>query len=118
MYKEWSKETFAKNLAYYMNKNGKTQKEMADIVGVTEPTFSYWVNAKKYPRIDKIEIMANYFGILKSDLIEEHVEPEEQAAFEAMVLRDSELMGMIKKYMALDEKNKKAVKQMIDNLSE
>ena len=29
------------------------------------------MKAKKYPRIDKIEILANYFGILKSDLIEE-----------------------------------------------
>ena len=25
---------------------------------------------KKYPRIDKIEMMSNYFGIDKSDLIE------------------------------------------------
>ena len=31
-----------------------------------------WVNAKTYPRIDKIELMANYFGIEKADLIEEN----------------------------------------------
>lgn len=113
-----NKETFAKNLNIYMNKTGRTQKELAEIVGVAASTFNDWSKAKKYPRIDKIEMLANYFGILKSDLIEEHVEPEEQAAFDAMILRDSDLMGMIKKYMALDEKNKKAVKQMIDNLSE
>ena len=35
-----------------------------------EMTFSDWVNAKTYPRIDKIEKMAQYFGIEKSDLIE------------------------------------------------
>jgi len=35
------------------------------------PTFSDWVNAKTYPRIDKIELMANYFGISKADLVEE-----------------------------------------------
>jgi repressor LexA len=28
------------------------------------------LKAKKYPRIDKIELLANYFGISKSDLIE------------------------------------------------
>ena len=50
---------------------GKNQKEMAAIVGVSAPTFNEWIKAKKYPRIDKIEILANYFGILKSDLIEE-----------------------------------------------
>lgn len=67
----WSKEIFAKNLKYYMDKSGKNQKEMAVIAGVSTPTFSDWINAKKYPRIDKIEKLANYFGILKSDLIEE-----------------------------------------------
>ena len=67
----WSKEVFAKNLRYYMESRGKSQKELAEIVGVSAPTVNDWLKAKKYPRIDKIEIMANYFGILKSDLIEE-----------------------------------------------
>ena len=67
----WSKDVFARNLKRYMERAGKTQKEMADIVGVSAPTFSDWINAKKYPRIDKIEILADYFGIWKSDLIEE-----------------------------------------------
>ena len=35
------------------------------------PTFSDWVNAKSYPRIDKIELLANYFDISKADLVEE-----------------------------------------------
>lgn len=115
---KWSNETFANNLKKYMADAGKNQKEMAQIAGVSSPTFSDWIHAKKLPRMDKIERLANYFGVLKSDLLEEHVEPEEQAAFEAMVLRDSELMGMIKKYVALSDKNKKAVKQMIESLSE
>lgn len=68
---QWSKEVFARNLKLYMDRAGKNQKDMADIVGVSAPTFSDWINAKKYPRIDKIEIMADYFGILKSDLIED-----------------------------------------------
>jgi transcriptional regulator with XRE-family HTH domain len=69
-----NKETFAKNLSYYLNRCGRDQKEVAEIVGVAPSTFNEWVKAKKYPRIDKIEILANYFGILKSDLIEEKVE--------------------------------------------
>lgn len=67
----WSNEVFAKNLRYYMDSRGKSQKELAEIVGVSAPTMNDWLKAKKYPRIDKIEILANYFGILKSDLIEE-----------------------------------------------
>lgn len=45
-------------------------------------------------------------------------EIKEQATFEGMILRDAELMDMIKKYMSLDENKKKAIKQMVDTLSE
>ena len=69
-----NKEIFAKNLAYYLERSGKDQKEVAEVVGVAPSTFNEWMKAKKYPRIDKIEMLANYFGILKSDLIEEPAE--------------------------------------------
>ena len=69
-----NKEIFAKNLAYYLERSGKDQKEMAEIIGVAPSTFNEWMKAKKYPRMDKIEMLANYFGILKSDLIEEPAE--------------------------------------------
>lgn len=66
-----NKEVMAKNLAYYIDRSGKNQKEIAEIIDVAPSTFNAWMKAKKYPRIDKIEMLANYFGILKSDLIEE-----------------------------------------------
>ena len=66
-----NKVTFAKNLSYYLSICGRDQKEVAEYLGVAPSTFNEWVKAKKYPRIDKIEMLANYFGILKSDLIEE-----------------------------------------------
>ena len=66
-----NKEIFAKNLSYYLNIRGRDQKEVAEYLGVAPSTFNEWVKAKKYPRIDKIELLANYFGILKSDLIED-----------------------------------------------
>lgn len=63
-----------------MERHGKTQKELAEIVGVSAPTVNDWISAKKYPRIDKIEILANYFGILKSDLIEDKTEKPDATA--------------------------------------
>ena len=68
----WSKELFAKNLRKYIEESGKTQTQVAKEIGVPRPTLMDWLAAKKYPRIDKIELLSNYFGILKSDLIEEH----------------------------------------------
>lgn len=66
-----NKETLAKNLLFYLELTGKSQKEVAEYIGVTPASLNEWTKAKKYPRIDKIEMLARYFGILKSDLIEE-----------------------------------------------
>lgn len=67
-----NKEIMAKNIRHYMNAFNVTQTEICNTLGIKMPTFSDWVNAKTYPRIDKIELMANYFGISKADLVEEH----------------------------------------------
>lgn len=65
-----NKEVFAKNLRHYMAINNLSRQQMCDALGVSYSTFSDWYNGIKYPRIDKIEMMANYFNIQKSDLIE------------------------------------------------
>jgi len=116
-----NKKTMAENLSYYIDLSGKNQKELAEIFGVAYSTFNDWVNGKKYPRIDKIEMMANYFGIQKSDLIEDKrmkEKPDEMAILAASILRDPELLEAIQKYQKLSAKNKIAVLQMIENLSE
>ena len=66
-----NKEILSKNLKYYIEKSGKDRRELAKIWGFPYSTLTEWINGRKYPRIDRIEIMADYFGILKSDLIEE-----------------------------------------------
>jgi transcriptional regulator with XRE-family HTH domain len=55
----WSKEVFAKNLRKYMEGRGITQKELAEKIGVSAPTMNDWLQSKKYPRIDKIEKLAD-----------------------------------------------------------
>lgn len=66
-----NKEVFSKNLKWYLDSAGVTQKELALYLGVNPSSVNDWIKCKKYPRIDKIELMAKYFGVLKSDLIEE-----------------------------------------------
>lgn len=66
-----NKEIFSKNLKYYMEKYNKTRNDIAKITNVPYSTVSSWCNAMFYPRIDKIELLANYFNILKSDLVED-----------------------------------------------
>ena len=69
-----NKNVFATNLKYYMELNEKTRRDICAALGFSYYTFSDWVNGKKYPRLDKVEMLANYFGIQKSDLIEERKE--------------------------------------------
>lgn len=80
-----NKNIFAKNLKKYMELNGKSRREVSEALGVSYYTFSDWVNGKKYPRMDKVERLANYFGILKSDLIEEKVSPKMEKNSDIMV---------------------------------
>lgn len=61
----------AENIKRYMKKNKITATDICSTLKIPMPTFSDWINAKTYPRIDKIEMLANYFGILKSDLVED-----------------------------------------------
>lgn len=69
-----NKEILSKNLRYYIERSGKDRRELAEIWGFPYSTVTEWINGRKYPRIDRIEIMADYFGILKSDLIEDKKE--------------------------------------------
>ena len=69
-----NKETMSKNLKYYIERSGKDRKTLAEIWGFPYSTVTDWINGNKYPRIDRIEVMAEYFGVQKSDLIEERKE--------------------------------------------
>lgn len=66
-----NKQTMANNIQYYMKMYNKNRNDMCEALNIKYSTFSDWINAKKYPRIDKIEMMANFFNITKADLVEE-----------------------------------------------
>ena len=69
-----NKQIFAQNFNYYLSINNKTQSNIVEDLKITASTVSDWANGKKYPRVDKMQMLADYFGILKSDLTEEHQE--------------------------------------------
>lgn len=73
---EKNREIFAKNFNYYLITRGKTQNDIVCDLGMTSSTVSDWATGKKYPRVDKMQQLADYFGILKSDLTEEHIETQ------------------------------------------
>lgn len=66
-----NREIFSKNLKYYMKLYNKTRTDISKALGVSYTTFASWENGTNYPRIDKIEMLANYFKVSKADLIED-----------------------------------------------
>lgn len=66
-----AKDIFAKNFKKCMDRANKNQSDIVTDLGITASTVSDWVNAKKYPRVDKMQFLANYLGVLISDLREE-----------------------------------------------
>lgn len=71
-----NKKVMARNIKKYMDQQGVNATEICNALGFKQNTFSDWVNAKTYPRIDAIEKMANYFEISKANLVEEEIQVE------------------------------------------
>lgn len=65
------KRIFTKQLKYYMDLNNKTQTDLMNDLGLSSSTVSSWCTGLKLPRMGKIQMLADYFGIEKSDLIED-----------------------------------------------
>lgn len=65
------KKIFSKNLNRYLSQNNKSQREVADAIKVSPQTFNTWCQGIALPRMGKVQRLADYFGIGKSDLIDD-----------------------------------------------
>ena len=65
-----NKKVMGDNIQYYMDINKIERREFAKALGVPYSSLTDWINGNTYPRIDKIQRMADYFHIEKSDLVE------------------------------------------------
>lgn len=72
-----SREVFPHKLNYYCKRTGKAKKEICETLGIKYTTFIDWCRGKKYPRIDALDVLAQYFSdelgevVRLSDLTEE-----------------------------------------------
>lgn len=63
--------SIATNIKELRLKHGLSQKEFAKIAGVSDKAVSTWENGTKEPRMGTIQKIADYFGLKKSDIIED-----------------------------------------------
>lgn len=115
-----SKEIMARNIKRYMDSRGISNQKLCEDLGFKYTTFMDWIKGVTYPRIGKIEAMADYFGIQKSDLIEEKLTDEQKAGNEALAgiivrLRmDADFRLIVETLNALDADKLKGVQQMLN----
>lgn len=67
---------FSKRLNYYMSLNNKNQMDLMNDLDLSSSTVSSWCTGKKLPRMGKIQMLADYFHIEKSDLLEDKSKEE------------------------------------------
>jgi len=94
------------NIRRLRSEHNLSQKELAQIAGVTDKAVSTWETGKKDPRMGAIEKIASHFGIRKSAIIEDTphlsftVSPSERAHIE--------------KYRAISDEHREAVDVQLD----
>ncbi len=69
---------FSTNLNYFLNLNSKNQLDLANYVGVSATSVSNWCKGTKTPRMDKVDLICEYFKIKRSDLMEDRSKKEKE----------------------------------------
>lgn len=108
----YNNQIFAANLRKLLEDTGTTQRDIARLLDVSSSTVSNWCTGQKVPRMGKIELLAEHFGILKSDLIEEKERPAEDGRPVELTREEWQL---ILKYRHAPDTIKKVVDKIIDD---
>lgn len=63
---------FSDNLTKLLQRCGKTQLQLANRLDVSKSTVSSWCSGSKMPRMGKIDEIADWLSVSRSELIEEN----------------------------------------------
>ncbi len=115
---------FAKNLNNYLQANDKTQLDLANHLGVSTSAVSAWCRGLKTPRMDKVDAMCKYFGIKRSDLMEEKSSKIDSYYLDDEARNLAEFLYSNPEYKVLFDATRKVkkddiqfVKELIDRMS-
>jgi len=75
---DYASKCFTTNFKHYLTLYNKTVTDISKDLNIPYSTVNDWYNGKKYPRIDKISLLADYFNINTNDLTKEHTNNKEE----------------------------------------
>ncbi len=83
-----SRDIFINNLKAIMKERKISRRQLAEGLNVPYTTLTDWCTGRIFPRVEKINLIADYFNIKKSDLIEEITEEDDDALYDDIVKVD------------------------------
>lgn len=113
---DYYKNIFSNNLKYYMQLNRKTQIDLINDLGINKSAISTWCNGTRLPRMDKVDMLAKYFHINRSDLIEEknHNQSEDSYYLNKDADEAAQFLFTNPEYKVLFDASRKVKKEDID----
>lgn len=102
----------SENIKILRERYGLSQKELGQIAGVSDKAVSTWEQGLKEPRMGAIQKLADYFGIRKSDIIEDGGLVSKQTTSSLSLTQQEETH--IKKYRQLDADGRERVDYVLD----
>ncbi len=101
---------WGKNIKHYLELSGRTQKDLANAIGVTEATLSHYIKGKRDPHVTVLQRIANELEVTLDDLMET---PE---VFKLIYLKPKE-KAMLLYYRALDPKTQELIYTIFEQLN-
>ena len=117
-----NKEVFAENFNYYLRRSGERKADIARYLGISQCTISDWTSLRTYPRMDKVQLLAQYWGIEMSDLVEKHTfenknyAKKEAHKMTAELISDKDALELYSLIKRLSPSQKDMVKTLVMSL--
>lgn len=102
----------SKNLKRIAYEKGKSQVQIARDLGINQATLSAWMNGTRTPKMDKIDLLCDYFKCTRNDIMEPH-EYYAQNDLKSIGKITSEDIEIIEAYKSLSEESKALVKAFL-----
>lgn len=114
------RDIFAKNLNYYLALNNKLQIDLAKDLGMNASTINMWCKGKSMPSVGKIQTLADYFRIGKSDLTDNKSFKNDNSQFGNIIakisMNDERFKNIIIAYYNLPAEKKESICDFFEKL--
>lgn len=110
--------TVAKNLKRLLYEHEKTQADLSRDLGIAKTTVNGWIRGQRTPKIPTIDLLCEYFGCDRNEIIEKHydgfhVEAPTEGAYH---LSPSEVL-LVDYYRHLNANGKERALMALDDLA-